>query len=332
MNGVRDLYVCIYPVDARERLQEDLERLYRGGEGRGWLVANPKPGRFYAAPYEREGYHRVLLRKMVSNSSAELFYVDFGTIAVVSLSKLRLLHIDFLQPPAMAIQVRLWGLRGGGKRKLLQELSQGNRREGDLLARVEVAGDRPAIWLMDNTVPGGKSLNLHLVKEGSSKWRLPDLEKMSAVKGVFGTEEEPEHGRGSMTDLEGLIEVQTALVNLMLESDLKTELMGKLMEAKQNLVDFSKSSLERVIIDADLGIGEPELESCSGESYVPSKVESTRTEDSDEEAPDNFIKVAEVLAEKYTKDEDSKHKSSTTGSALGDDVVITKRARLVRKR
>ena len=134
-----------------------------------------------------------------------------------------------------------------------------------------------------------------------------------------------------MTDLEGLIEVQTALVNLMLESDLKTELMGKLMEAKQNLVDFSKSSLERVIIDADLGIGEPELESCSGESYVPSKgkVESTRTEDSDEEAPDSFIKVAEVLAEKYTKDEDSKDKGR---SALGDDVVITKRARLVRKR
>ena len=135
VNSVRDLYVCTHPVDARERLQENIERFYRGGEGRGWLVDNPRPGRFYAAPYDKEGYHRALLRKLVSTSSAEVFYVDFGTVAVVSVSKLRLLHLDFLQPPAMAIQVRLWGVRGGGKSKLLEVLSEGNRREGDLLAR-----------------------------------------------------------------------------------------------------------------------------------------------------------------------------------------------------
>ena len=135
VNSVRDLYVCTHPVDARENLQENIERFYRGGEGRGWLVDNPRPGRFYAAPYEKEGYHRALLRKLVSTSSAEVFYVDFGTVAVVSVSKLRLLHLDFLQPPAMAIQVRLWGVRGGGKSKLLEVLSEGNRREGDLLAR-----------------------------------------------------------------------------------------------------------------------------------------------------------------------------------------------------
>ena len=135
VNSVRDLYVCTHPVDARENLQENIERFYRGGEGRGWLVDNPRPGRFYAAPYEKEGYHRALLRKLVSTSSAEVFYVDFGTVAVVSVSKPRLLHLDFLQPPAMAIQVRLWGVRGGGKSKLLEVLSEGNRREGDLLAR-----------------------------------------------------------------------------------------------------------------------------------------------------------------------------------------------------
>ena len=79
MNSVRDLYVCTHPVDARDRLQEEIDRFYRGGEGRGWLVDNPRPGRFYAAPYEQEGYHRALLRKLVSNSTVEVFYVDFGS-------------------------------------------------------------------------------------------------------------------------------------------------------------------------------------------------------------------------------------------------------------
>ena len=137
VNSVMDLYVCTHPVDARERLQEEIDRFYSGGEGRGWLVDNPRPGRLYAAPYEKDGFHRALLRKIVStsNSTVEVFYVDFGTVAVVNVSKLRLLHINFLQPPAMAIQVRLWGLRGGGNSKLLKELSEGNLREGDLLAR-----------------------------------------------------------------------------------------------------------------------------------------------------------------------------------------------------
>ena len=69
VNSVRDLYVCTHPVDAREKLQESIDRFYRGGEGRGWLVDNPRPGRFYAAPYEKEGYHRALLRKLVSRAA-----------------------------------------------------------------------------------------------------------------------------------------------------------------------------------------------------------------------------------------------------------------------
>ena len=280
---MRDLYVCTHPVDARERLQEEIDRFYRGGEGRGWLVDNPRPGRFYAAPYEKEGYHRVLLRKLVSNSTVEVFYADFGTVAVVSISRLRFLHLDFLQPPAMAIQVRLWGLRGGGKSKLLEVLSEGNLREGDLLARVEEAGDKPAIWLIDNTLPGGRSLNLQLVTEGASKWFPSDLKKLgSDKKGVSETEEEAGgESRGSSAELESVIELQMALVSLMLESSLKTELMGKLVEAKRNLeVDFSTSmvlasrsdlvkrddvprSEARRILEADTGIEEPELESCA---------------------------------------------------------------------
>ena len=156
---------------------------------------------------------------------------------------------------------------------------------------MEEEGDKPAIWLIDNTLPGGRSINLQLVEEGASKWCLPDLEKMgtAAKKGGFvETDEEPGGvSRGSlMTELEGLLEVQTALVNLMLESSLKTELMEKLLEAKKHLmVDFSKSNLDsnclvkgdvdvprneeemKRIIDADLGIEEPELESCAGEAF-----------------------------------------------------------------
>ena len=176
---------------------------------------------------------------------------------------------------------------------------------------MEEGGDKPAIWLIDNTLPGGRSINLQLVEEGASKWCLPDLEKMgtdntlpggrsinlqlveegaskwclpdfekmgTAAYKKEGFVESEEDSKGSkMTELDGLIEIQTALVNLMLESDLKTELMEKLVEAKKNLtMDFSKSSLvkvddekeERRIVDADIGIEEPELEGCAGEEKL----------------------------------------------------------------
>lgn len=140
---------------------------------------------------------------------------------------------------------------------------------------MEERGEKPAIWLIDNTLPGGRSLNLQLVKEGAAKWNLPDLEKMgtNGKKGGFGSEDEPE---SSLTDLEGAIEVQMALVNLMLESSLKNELMAKLVEAKMNLVESNLASIclgkgedvprrkndgeERLNIDADIGVEEPELE------------------------------------------------------------------------
>ena len=140
---------------------------------------------------------------------------------------------------------------------------------------MEERGEKPAIWLIDNTLPGGRSLNLQLVKEGAAKWFLPDLEKMgtNGKKGGFGSEDEPE---SSLTDLEGAIEVQMALVNLMLESSLKNELMAKLVEAKMNLVESNLASIclgkgedvprrkndgeERLNIDADIGVEEPELE------------------------------------------------------------------------
>ena len=116
---------------------------------------------------------------------------------------------------------------------------------------------------------------MQLVKEGAAKWNLPDLEKMgtNGKKGGFGSEDEPE---SSLTDLEGAIEVQMALVNLMLESSLKNELMAKLVEAKMNLVESNLASIclgngedvprrkndgeERLNIDADIGVEEPELE------------------------------------------------------------------------
>ena len=140
---------------------------------------------------------------------------------------------------------------------------------------MEERGEKPAIWLIDNTLPGGRNLNLQLVKEGAAKWNLPDLEKMgtNGKKGGFGSEDEPE---SSLTDLEGAIEVQMALVNLMLESSLKNELMAKLVEAKMNLVESNLASIclgkgedvprrkndgeERLNIDADIGVEEPELE------------------------------------------------------------------------
>ena len=126
---------------------------------------------------------------------------------------------------------------------------------------------------------------MQLGKEAGVKWSLPDLEKMGK-KGGFESEDEPEgESRGSLTELEGVIEIQTALVNLMLESSLKTELMAKLVEAKKHLVDISMSNLasnclgkiedvprnereERRIIDADTGVEEPELESCAGEDQT----------------------------------------------------------------
>ena len=40
VNSVSDLYVCTHPLDDRDRLQEDLDRFYKGGDGRGWVVAD----------------------------------------------------------------------------------------------------------------------------------------------------------------------------------------------------------------------------------------------------------------------------------------------------
>ena len=78
---------------------------------------------------------------------------------------------------------------------------------------------------------------MQLVTQGSSKWSLSDLKKIgSEAKAGTGSE-----SRGSSTELESVIEVQMGLVNLMPESSLKTELMGKLLEAKKNLeVDISR--------------------------------------------------------------------------------------------
>ena len=344
VNSVSDLYVCTHPLDDRDRLQEDLDRFYKGGDGRGWVVANARPGRLYAAPYEKEGFHRALVRKLVPPSAVELFYVDFGTIAVVSASKLRLLHLDFLHPPALAIRVRLWGLQGRGKSKLLGVLREGNQREGDLLARVEVDGDKPAVWLVDNTVEGGKSLNVQLVEEGAAKWNLRDLEAMdeSTVKNKFETEEDLGGAMSAVcSELEGLVELQTALVNLMMESNLKTTLISKLAAVKVHLVGRTKNKpeesnalvkggypkksckesdrngrAEKQIID--VRSMEPELEYFAENQGSEISVPSTRENSSKSEEEKVLMK--------------SRLTSESEGLSAEEDGVVTLRPRLAKRK
>ena len=63
------------------------------------------------APYKTEGFHRVMVRRMLKREMVRVLYVDFGNLDKVRLKDIRLLHKRFLSLPAQAIAGRLWGVK-----------------------------------------------------------------------------------------------------------------------------------------------------------------------------------------------------------------------------
>merc|ERR1712179_223836 len=62
---------------------EELHDFYTKYEGKSWKVTEKKycwSGRMMVAPYKSEGYHRVMVRRMMKNDMVSVLFVDFGTI------------------------------------------------------------------------------------------------------------------------------------------------------------------------------------------------------------------------------------------------------------
>ena len=53
-------------------------------------------GRLMAAKYKYEGFHRVMVKRMLEGNMVSVLYVDFGTVDKVKLKDVRLLHKKFL--------------------------------------------------------------------------------------------------------------------------------------------------------------------------------------------------------------------------------------------
>jgi hypothetical protein len=177
----------------------------------------------------------VLLRRLLPGGVAEVFYLDFGTASQLAARKLRLLDRRFLSLPAQAVRARLWGLRrgaaGGGRAALLELVREGNRTRGGLLAKVVTGGERPGLWLLDNTGPGEgeESINTRLVREGAAGWNTEDLARL-------GPAVEPEDEEaGWRAERLNLLEVQRALVLLLPEGEARARLLGRLGEAQGRL-------------------------------------------------------------------------------------------------
>ena len=157
------------------------------------------------APYKLEGYHRVMVRKMMKNDMVCVLYVDFGTVDKVRLKDMRLLHKRFLYLPAQAILARMWGIMDiigkevEAKKSLVQLVSEKViGLLGTVMAGVNVGcndrrkggsvedGGRPAVWLQD--LDELDVINEILVHDQLADWNIRDIVRF--VKQQGGTIEE----------------------------------------------------------------------------------------------------------------------------------------------
>ena len=198
------VWFCLQPVEEREKLMEEMDIFYNKGEGRRWEVPDGEycwAGRLMAAKYKYEGFHRVMVKRMLEGNMVSVLYVDFGTVDKVKLKDVRLLHKKFLKLPAQAIEGRLWGVKeiegmeAQAKKKLVELVSEGNivphGMVGKVMAGVRVRpGDRRrdgvvettarlALWLIDlaGDSEEGDWVNDQLVREGMADWDMLDIRR-----------------------------------------------------------------------------------------------------------------------------------------------------------
>ena len=192
-------------LDKVKRIMEKMDELYKSIKGDMYTIRNTKmlkPGNVLAATYKTEGYHRVMVIKVVDISVVSLFYVDYGTVENQKVKHCRFLHKNFATLPGQAIQARLWGVKpvGGGKgwgsgnkaRDKLVELT--DTLEGSLVAKimagvtrkeVSVKGEDKleedrgfALSLLDIFVgDAGSDIATELVVEGVAEWDMWDAQE-----------------------------------------------------------------------------------------------------------------------------------------------------------
>ena len=194
-------------VDERDRVMKELHDFYTKYEGKSWKVTDEKycwSGRMMVAPYKSEGYHRVMVRRMMKNNMVSVLYVDFGTIEKVRLRDMRLLHKRFLDLPAQAILARMWGVKDivgkelAAKKSLIKLVSEKViGLFGTVMAGVTVGcndrrktgsvedGGRPALWLldMDSGTTQWDVINEILVHEQLADWNMRDIVRFVKQQG-----------------------------------------------------------------------------------------------------------------------------------------------------
>jgi len=199
------IWFCLFTMlDEREELMNELNIFYTKREGKSWKVPDVSycwSGRLMAAIYKSEGYHRVIVRRVIKNDMISVLYVDYGTIDKVKLQDMRLLHKKFLYLPAQAIPARMWGVKDiAGKevearQRLVQLISDSDSDFGllgNVMAGVTVGLNdrrkggavddegRLALKLVDTELGTSKGhvFNEMLVYEGLAEWNLKDIARL----------------------------------------------------------------------------------------------------------------------------------------------------------
>jgi len=191
-----EVWVCPSPWSPRDELLENMNEFYFSEDGAKWCIPNTShiiPGRIYAGNYKTYGYHRVLVKHILSSSLVTVVYVDFGTEEMLSVDQLRLLHKKFLSTPVQALQTRLWRIEEvpGDASKCRRELMKMvSKRNFEGMSCVQVVherrdplrtnsgtfcydDDKPSVLLFD--IFNGSCINQELVNQGSARLSKEDV-------------------------------------------------------------------------------------------------------------------------------------------------------------
>ncbi|XP_063370670.1 uncharacterized protein LOC134658994 [Cydia amplana] len=101
------LYVHFEGPEEPMSLADVVDEMTLAAENSGPLKLVPAPGELVSAPYEGSHYRA---RVISAHDSVEVFYIDYGNTATVSISDLRPLEPRWLTLPARAVPCRLAGV------------------------------------------------------------------------------------------------------------------------------------------------------------------------------------------------------------------------------
>eukprot|EP00092_Neocalanus_flemingeri_P030049 GFUD01032625.1.p1 GENE.GFUD01032625.1~~GFUD01032625.1.p1 ORF type:complete len:492 (+),score=153.85 GFUD01032625.1:65-1540(+) len=199
--------------DSVKDIMARMDKFYADERGELYKVVSIdqlRQGNVLAAKYKDQGYHRVLIIKVVDSSVLKLFFVDYGTVDSQKIKHCRFLHKQFSTLPGQAIQARLWGVRpvSGGSR-----WGQGNRArdrmvelvgtlEGALIGQIKAGVMRKeltvkgedkleeerglALSLIDVLSGDGLDVARQLVIEEMASWELWNIDDEKEVLGEEG--------------------------------------------------------------------------------------------------------------------------------------------------